>query len=259
MKRSWLTLLALTVPLLSVPLGILSSQLGWFGPSIGALSDRQTAVLNILVQPADYAFSIWGPIYLGVLGLAVAQAFPPGSRNPRYARARLPLVLNMLINFGWFVATQREWGGLSAGLLWAQFGTAVWLYHALEVPTTKVLGLERLLRVSVSLYVGWLTVASVVTTTYVLERLGWGGWGLGDTTWAILMLIIASGIGLFARFAWRDPVYGAVFVWALVGVAVREGQPRAVVVTAALLALLFLITLLPPLRHALGPNRPTTA
>ena len=233
---------ALLVPVLSIFLGTLSSQLGWFGPSIQELSDRQNGVLNILIQPANYAFSIWGAIYLGVLGLAVVQFSSP---NARYKRARLSLVVNMVVNFCWFVATQRELGGVSAALLWAQFGTAVWLYYALEVPETRVWGLERLLRVSVSLYVGWLTVANVVTTAYVLERLGWSGWGVSDVSWTLIMLGVASAVGLFARFRWRDPVYGAVFVWAFVGVAVKAGQPLAVSVAAGALALLFLASLLP--------------
>ena len=254
-----LKVLAFIVPLASIPLGILSSQLGWFGPSIEELSDRQNAVLNILIQSADYAFSIWSAIYLGLLGLAVAQAFPPGSRNPRYARARLPLVLNMVVNFCWFVATQREWGGVSAGLLWAQFGTAVWLLYALELPKTKVYGLERWLRVSVSLYVGWLTVANVVTTAYVLERLNWSGWGLGDVTWTVIILGVASAVGLFARFAWRDPMYGGVFLWALVGVAVKEGQPLVVVGTAWLLALLFVLSLVPGTGSLIQPSRRAAA
>ena len=254
-----LKVLALAVPVLSVPLGILSSQLGWFGPSIQELSDRQNEVLNILIQPANYAFGVWGAIYLGILGLALVQAFPPGGRNPRYRQARLPLIVNMVVNFGWFVATQRELGGVSAALLWAQFGTAVWLYVALEIPKTKVWGLERLLRRSVSLYVGWLTVANVVTTAYVLERLGWSGWGVGDVTWTLIMLGVASAVGLFARFAWRDPVYGAVFVWALVGVAVKAGQPPAVSVAAGALALALLASLLPGAGSFMKPSRRAAA
>jgi len=254
-----LKVLALIVPVLSVPLGILSSQLGWFGPSIQELSAQQNAVLDIFIQPADYAFSIWAAIYLGILGLALVQAFPPGSRNPRYMQARLPLILNMLVNFLWFVATQQEWVGASAGLLWAQFLTAVWLYHALEIPRTTVYGFERLLRISVSLYVGWLTVANVVTAAYVLERLEWSGWGFSEPTWAVVMLVVASAIGLFARFAWRDPVYGGVFVWALVGVALKEGQPLEVIITASLLALLFLMALLPTVRDAVRPSVSRTA
>lgn len=254
-----LKVLALIVPLSSVPLGILSSQLGWFGPSIQELSDRQNQALNILIQPADYAFSVWSAIYLGVLGLALVQALPEGSRNPSYVQARLPLILNMAVNFGWFVATQREWGGVSAGLLWAQFGTAVWLYIALELPGAKVHGLERWLGASVSLYVGWLTVANVVTTAYVLGRLNWSGWGLGDVTWTLIMLVVASAVGLFARFAWRDPVYGGVFVWALVGVALKEGQPQAVVVTAWLLTLVFVLSLVPGMGSLIQPSRRAAA
>ncbi len=98
------------------------------------------------------------------------------------------------------------------------------------------------------LYVGWLTVANVVTAAYVLERLNWSGWGVGDVAWTVIMLVVASAIGLFARFAWRDPIYGGVFVWAFVGVAVKEGQPFVVVVAASLLAFMFLLSFVPGTR-----------
>jgi hypothetical protein len=245
----------LVVPLLSIGLGVLSGTRGWFGPTIEALSDQQNA--GILIQPANGAFGIWGAIYPGLLGLAAVQAFGRGARNPRYCQARLPLVVNMLFNFAWFVATQRQEQLVSVALLLGQFGTALWLYLSLDVPKVRARGGERLMRASVSIYLGWLTVASVISVAVALEVLDFSGWGLSVTTWAVVMLFAASAVGLFARFAWRDPVYGAVFVWALVGVAVKAGQPRSVVVTAWVLAAVMLLSLLPAAaqRSRLGAPR----
>ncbi|MEF2279510.1 tryptophan-rich sensory protein [Deinococcus sp. YIM 134068] len=247
-----LRLAALVVPFLSVGLGVLSGTRGWFGPTIEQLSDRQNT--GILIQPTNGAFGIWSAIYPGLLGLAAAQAFGAGRDNPRYARARLPLIVNMGFNFVWFVATQREWRLASTAVLIGQFLTALWLYHALEIPRVRVHGLERVLRVSASLYAGWLTVATVLTVASALEVLGFTGLGLSAPAWALIMLPVCAAIGLLGRFAWRDPVYGAVFVWAFSGVAIKAGQPQSVVVTARLLAGVMLVSLLPPVARRLAPG-----
>ncbi|WP_102125366.1 hypothetical protein [Deinococcus planocerae] len=238
-----LRLAALAVPFLSVGLGVLSGTRGWFGPRIEDLSDRQNS--GILILPVNGAFSIWGAIYPGLLGLAAAQAFGPGRDNPRYARARLPLIVNMIFNFVWFVATQRERRLVSVAVLLGQFVTALWLYLRLEIPRVRVGGLERLLRGSASLYAGWLTVASVIGIASALEFVGFSGLGLGAEVWAVVMLLACAATGLLGRFRWRDPVYGAVFVWAFAGVAVKAGQPQSVVLTAWLLAAGVLVSLLP--------------
>ncbi|BDP41661.1 hypothetical protein DAETH_16300 [Deinococcus aetherius] len=243
---------ALAVPFLSIVLGVLSSARGWFGPSIEELSDRQNT--GILILPVNGAFSIWGPIYSGLLGLAAAQAFGAGRDNPRYTRARVPLIVNMVFNFVWFVVTQREERLLSVAVLLGQFLTALWLYHALEIPRVRVAGLERVLRVSASLYAGWLTVASVITIAGALEFVGFSGLGLSAPAWAVIMLLACAGIGLLGRFAWRDPVYGAVFVWAFSGVAIKPGQPQSVALTAWLLAGVVLASLLPPVARRLAPG-----
>lgn len=242
---------ALVVPFLSVGLGVLSSARGWFGPSIGELSDRQNA--GLLILPVNGAFSIWGAIYPGLLGLAAAQASLPGRDNPRYVRARLPLIVNMVFNFVWFVVTQREWRLASTAVLIGQFLTALWLYLSLEIPRTRVGGLERVLRGSASLYAGWLTVATVLTVASALEVLGFTGLGLSAPAWAVTMLLACAAIGLLGRLAWRDPVYGAVFVWAFGGVAIKAGQPQSVAGTAWLLAGVMLVSLLPPVSRRLPP------
>lgn len=249
--EGFLRVAALVLPFLSVGLGVLSSARGWFGPSIEELSDRQNT--DLLILPVNGAFSIWGPIYAGLLGLAAAQAFGTAGNNPRYARARLPLVVNMVFNFVWFVVTQREERFASVAVLIGQFLTALWLYHALEIPRVRVRGLERGLRVSASLYAGWLTVASVISVAGLLEFVGFNGLGLSAPVWAVIMLVACAAIGLTGRFAWRDPVYGAVFVWAFSGVAIKAGQPQSVALTAWALAAVMLVSLLPPVARRLAP------
>ena len=77
---------------------------------------------------------------------------------------------------------------------------------------------ERLfLRLPFSVYFGWITVATVANVTALLVDLGWNGFGLAESTWTILILIVATLIALVVINRNRDWAYGAVVVWAYCG------------------------------------------
>ena len=61
------------------------------------------------------------------------------------------------------------------------------------------------------------------------------------------MLLVGAGIGLTVRNGLRDPVYGAVFAWTFLAIAVEAWGNILVVILAFLLALFFVATSLPPL------------
>ena len=234
--------------------GVLGPTLGSFAPgssSTGEISGR--FFRDVLVIPADYAFVIWAPIYLGFLAFAVFQALPSQRLNPRFTKTRPWLAVSALLNAAWIVSFDNLLFALSLVIIVGMLVTALFMHRTLGIGRTRVYGLERLLRVPFSLYAGWLTVATVVNAAGVLVVSGWDGFVLGHLVWGVAMLVVASAIGLVTRFRWDDPVYGAVFVWALVGVSLKRPDVPVVAGTALLLALLFVLTFLPTVRGALRP------
>lgn len=207
------------------------------------------AFFPIPIVPADYAFAIWGVIYPALLALAVAQALPWGRRRPGIRRARVPLAVNLVFNLAWIVTFGWQLFVLNSFILVGQFATGLWLYLALGREPDSDARFERALRAGASLYFGWLTVATVVGTSSTLS-LSWDGGALSAAAWTAILLVVASAIGLAVRFLQRDPVYGGVFVWALVAIAVDRGQPVLVVGVAVALAAAFAATLIPPLARA---------
>jgi hypothetical protein len=80
--------------------------------------------------------------------------------------------------------------------------------------------------IPVSIYLGWITVATIANASDVLNYLKWNGWGLAPEIWAIILL--AAGLGLAAAMSLTrgDIAYQLVLVWAFVGVAVKQaGTP----------------------------------
>ena len=93
-----------------------------------------------------------------------------------------------------------------------------------------------------SIYLGWITVATLATVTDVLYLTAWNGWGIGPETWAVLLLAIATLVALAMAVTRRDAAYILVLTWAFAGIAVAQaGAPlvaNAGWIAAAITALL---------------------
>ena len=237
--------------------GILAPSFGAFSPgssSTGEISGR--FFRDVYIIPADYAFAIWAPIYLGFLLFAVVQALPAQRDNPRFAATRLWLAGTALLNTAWIEIFDALLFGLSAVVIVLMLAVALVMHRTMGIGRVKVYGVERFVRFPFSLYAGWLTVATIVNVAGVLAVNGWDGFGVPYPVWGVVMLLVAAAIVLTTRLRWRDPVYGGVLVWACVGIIVARAEVPLVAVTAGVVALAVLATFVPwrrPARSAPAP------
>lgn len=182
------------------------------------------------VQPAGYAFAIWGLIYLGLLAHA-AFGLIARADHPDWQRPRLPLLAALVLGSGW----------IALALFDPFIATAVILLMAL----TAIMAFLRadpgrdfwLLSAPLALFAGWLTAASAVSVGVLLA-----GYGLlSDSAAALAMMALAVALTLLIqRRARRQPLYSAAVVWALIGIAVANGMALPLVTGAASLAALLL-------------------
>ena len=165
------------------------------------------------VQPAGYAFGIWGPIYLWLLAHALF-GLVRRSDAPAWDATRWPMAGSLVVGAAWLPVAQFSpvWATV---MIWAMLLAA--LLALVRTPEAQ----DRwLLRAPVSLYAGWLTAASWVA----LGLLGAGyGIGPGQTGWAWIALIGALATALaVTRVVAAAPFYAAAVVWALIAVAVAN-------------------------------------
>lgn len=248
------------VTLIATFAGVLAPALGAFAPSSSSTAQVSAQYFDeVLVIPADYAFAIWGPIYLGFLAFAVFQALPDQRYNPRFVKTRGWLSAAAILNAAWITAFDNLLFTLSLVIIIGMLVTALRMHRTMEIGKTRVFGLERYLRIPFSLFAGWLTVATVVNVSGVLAVNDWGEPSFLYPVWGVTVLLAASVIGLTTRFYWRDPLYGGVFAWALLGIALKDGRPSIIVLSAALLAGLFALSLFPQVvRGLLGSSEDGT-
>jgi len=107
------------------------------------------------------------------------------------------------------------------------------IYVRLEIGRSRVGNAETwLVRVPFSVYLGWITVATIANVTVWLDYLGWSGWGVGPEVWTVIVLAVAVVIAALVSRTRRDVAYLLVLVWAFVGIAVKHPD-TTVVATAA--------------------------
>jgi hypothetical protein len=217
---------------------ILANTLPINGQNTGEISDR----FQVYFVPAGYVFSIWGVIYLGLIALAVYQALPSGRANPRLRAAGWWIALSGLANVAWIILWHYEQFSLSLVVMLALLACLIIAYLRLEIGRTRVTPGERwAVHLPVSIYLGWITVATVANATALLDYLGWDGFGIAPEVWMWIVLAAVALIATLMNFTRRDVAFTLVILWALAGIAVKHaGVPAvtmAVWITFAVVAL----------------------
>lgn len=199
------------------------------GQTTGDISNRQ----DVLFTPANYVFSIWGLIYLGLIIFAVVQALPSQKDNPRLRRARPWLAASGLANIAWILLWHYEQFPLTLVAMIALLVTVALTYVRLEVGVTPVTAKERwLLQIPIGIYLGWVSVATIANTASLLWVLGWSGFGLSPAIWTALMIVVALVVGAGVALRRADPTFPLVLAWAFAGIAIRNAAIPAVAYTA---------------------------
>jgi len=163
------------------------------------------------IQPAGYAFSIWGVIYLWLLGLA-GYGLIRRDTAPDWDAGRWGLFVSLAIGASW-IAVALSAPVMATVLIWVMLAGAIW---ALLRAPARDLWWNAL---PLGLYAGWLTAASCVALGTVAM-----GYGLGSpvaVSWVLLLVALGLSVALSLRL--RLPSYPIAVAWALVGVVVTNG------------------------------------
>jgi translocator protein len=243
----WVNVLAVIV---TIAVNGLANALPLNGLNTGEISDR----FQVYFVPAGYVFSIWGLIYLGLIGFAVYQVLPGQAINPRLARVGPLFALSCLANIVWLFLWHYEVFPLTVVAMLVLLGSLIAIYERLGVGRALVSSGERwLVHLTFSVYLGWVSVATLANVTSVLDYVKWSGWGLSGALWAVILLAVAAALAILMRLRRGDVAYGLVVVWAAVGIAVSQSDTPFVMIAAILAALAMAAFLVYAQMRKLGP------
>jgi hypothetical protein len=166
---------------------------------------------NPPVQPAGYAFSIWGLIYVWLI---VGMGGGLWKRRADYLwhDMRLPLALSLFVGCFWLAVAVASpiWASV---LIWVMLVSA--LYALFRAPRED----RGFAALPVGLYAGWLSAASCVSLGLLAAGYGWMSGPTAGLVFVGLAIVIAAGV---QSSLMRAPTYGIGVIWALVAVVVAN-------------------------------------
>ncbi len=189
----------------------------------GELSDLYP---NLFV-PAGLTFAIWGLIYV-LLGIFVIYPLIPSARRDAqkvdFVRRIGPLFfISCIANIGWIFAWHYQILPLSLVLMLILLGCLLAIYLRLNVGKSEATKAERyFVHLPFSVYLGWITIATIANVTALLVNVNWNTWGFGQQFWAVAVIIVGIAIALSVLFTRKDIFYCLVVDWALLGILLKR-------------------------------------
>lgn len=197
-------------------------------PINGVTTGQVSEAYPNLFAPAGPTFAIWGVIYLALGAYTVYQTGV--LLRPDRIAAWLPRINKLFIlssgaNILWIFAWHYDYIGLSLLVIVIILVCLIGIADCLrgQVLSTRD---YLLVRLPFSLYFGWITVAVIANVTVLLVRLEWGGFGLPEALWTVGVVFGGALIGTLRLLRDRDIAYGAVLIWAYLGILLKHASPE---------------------------------
>jgi tryptophan-rich sensory protein len=229
-SRSILRIVALAIVLLNVAYPPMHEALTSL-PTEAEISPKYPT----LFTPAGYAFAIWGVIYAAFTAYAVYALLPSQRGNTAHDRIAPAFIAYNLLGIAWITVFRAEWLAASVVVIVAMLaaGIVMYLRASQAIERGELAGGWR---APFSLYLGWISVATIANTAVVLVANGWRGGRWDEVSWTLLMIGVAVMLGLVIGHRRRDFVYPAVIAWASLAIYVARRGDHADVAAAAWLA-----------------------
>jgi translocator protein len=197
-----------------------------------------------LITPSGYVFAIWGVIYVLLGVFVVYQALPRQREKAFQERISWLFVLSSALNILWLFAWQYEFLSLSVVIMFLLLLTLIVIYVRLDIGKSRIERRERLaVRLPFSVYLGWITIATIADVSATLVSLKWDGFGIGPETWAVLIVLVALIIAILIAVIRRDVAYELVIIWAFVGIAVNQSSNQNTVIVISACVIVILVAL----------------
>lgn len=207
--------------LLMILVNVLANLLPINGVTTGEVSDA----FSNLFAPAGFTFSIWSLIYVLLVGFIINQLLLLRNEIPSSTAVVKGIgsyfIISSLANAAWIFSWHYRNIALSLILMAVILVSLIIIYR--KIRTFRLNVAEKLFfRLPFSIYLGWITVATIANATVFLVSIGWGAGGLAEQTWTILFLLAGLVIGAAISLKNKDIAYGLVIIWAYFGILFKH-------------------------------------
>jgi hypothetical protein len=194
------------------------------GIGTGELSDLYP---NLFV-PSGLTFSIWGIIYilLGAFSIyGVIAAFNNNIDTSFLTKIGPWFIFSSAANICWIFAWHWKKIGLSLIIMLILLFTLIVIYKKIDPAAAgQRNGVFFLTRLPFSVYLGWITVATIANATALFVNINWDGFGLSDSIWTIIVITTAVLITCLVIYNKKDWGYSLVVLWAFLGIILKRSS-----------------------------------
>jgi hypothetical protein len=189
----------------------------------GEVSDKYP---NLFV-PAGITFSIWGVIYVFlalfiIYQLVISFKKSTGKRG-LFEKVGLLFFISCIFNVSWIFAWHYGIVWLSLAIMILLLISLMSIYVRLGTGRAGIKNHEKFfVNIPFSLYLGWITVATIANVTAYLVSINWNGFGISEQLWAVILIAAAVFITLLTLFSRNDIFYSLVAIWAFVGILLKR-------------------------------------
>ena len=229
MKITTRQILIVLTSILTLVVNGLANALPLNGLTTGEISDS----FDTLFVPAGYVFSIWGLIYIGLIAYTLFQIIPSQRKNPRLVRVSWWVVTANLANASWIFFWHYQIFALSLVAMLILLISLLAIYQGLRFGDAPISTAERwFARLPFSIYLGWISVATIANVSDVLYFFGWNQFGISAEIWMVILLLVVSILAWTMSLREKDLGYLGVLLWALAGIGIKF--PNMAIVTPAI-------------------------
>lgn len=188
-----------------------------------------------LFTPASYAFSIWGLIYLLLLGFVIYQGrglFVNLKNNDFLEKVGFWFVISCIANSAWVFCWIYEYTGLSCICIFLLLISLLKIVLNNKMQLSKVpFSTKIFFWWPFAIYSGWVTVASVANVSSYLIKIGWTGFGFSPLSWTIIMIVIATIINLIVTWKRNMSAFSFVGAWALIAIGIANSNTNLEIIS----------------------------
>lgn len=182
------------------------------------------------VQPAGWAFAIWGIIYLALI-FHGAYGLIKRKTDQNWDRGRISLFASLAIGAIWLPVAfvSPIWATI---LIWAMLITVL-----ISLYQTRTAAPKWAASWPVALYAGWLTAASFVSIGLILA-----GYGItGEVPAAIIALVLATPFAVINIHKLKHWTYGVAVSWGLIAIAANNWDSNSMLAWLSVAAAVIVI------------------